>query len=74
MILSSSIGFFNKTPDKLTDYEATYLAGLPKAPSIYTAVYNTNLAEQRHKVVLNTMVKHNKITQDQADKILNSKS
>lgn len=71
---NASIGFFNKAPSKLTDYEATYLAGLPKAPSIYSAVYNSNLAEQRHKVVLNSMVKYNKITKEEADKILNSKS
>ena len=33
-IYDASKGFFDKTPNELTLYESTYLAGLPNAPSI----------------------------------------
>ena len=35
-IYDASKGFFDKTPNELTLYESTYLAGLPNAPSIYS--------------------------------------
>ena len=35
-ISEASNGFFSKNPSDLTLYEATYLAGLPNAPSIYS--------------------------------------
>lgn len=49
-------GYFNKTPDKLTFYEATYLAGLPNAPSIYSE--NDTLGEERRLQVVNAMDKY----------------
>ena len=41
---------------ELTDYEATLLAGVPNAPSVYSPKVNLNLAERRQDVVLNKMV------------------
>ena len=35
-IYDAAEGYFNKTPNELSLYEATYLAGLPNAPSIYS--------------------------------------
>ena len=35
-IHDASYGFFDKSPKDLTFYEATYLAGLPNAPSVYS--------------------------------------
>ena len=52
-IYDASYGFFNKSPKDLTYYEATYLAGLPNAPSIYSQ--DKELAEQRRLQVVNAM-------------------
>ena len=46
----------NKTPWNLTDYEATMLAGIPNAPSIYSLDVNPQLAEQRRQQVIACMV------------------
>ncbi len=53
-IKEASLGYFNKEPKDLTDYEATWLAGIPNAPSIYGA--DKELASQRQKIVLNRMI------------------
>lgn len=55
-INDASKGFFNKTPKELTFYEATYLAGLPNAPSVYSE--NDELAEERRMQVVNAMKKY----------------
>ena len=44
-IHDASYGYFNKSPKDLTFYEATYLAGLPNAPSVYSE--NDKLGEER---------------------------
>jgi len=49
-------GFFDKSPKNLSLYEATYLAGLPNAPSIYSE--NQELAEERRLQVENAMKKY----------------
>ena len=49
-------GYFDKSPDELTFYEATYLAGLPNAPSVYSE--NDELAEERRLQVVNAMKKY----------------
>ena len=58
-INDASKGFFDKSPKDLTFYEATYLAGLPNAPSIYSK--NEELAEERRLQVENAMKKHGDI-------------
>lgn len=55
-INDASEGFFDKSPKDLTLYEATYLAGLPNAPSIYSE--NDELAEERRLQVVNAMKKY----------------
>ena len=62
-------GFYKKTPNEMTDYEATYLAGIPNAPSIYSSEMHSELARKRHRQVLRAMVKHGYLSQAQADKI-----
>lgn len=64
-------GFYNKYPSELTDYEATYLVGIPNAPSIYSSERHSALAKQRQKQVLNAMVKYGYLSQSDADKIYN---
>ena len=55
-IYDASYGFFNKSPKELTFYEATYLAGLPNAPSIYSE--NDELGEERRLKVVDAMKKY----------------
>lgn len=45
------------------------LAGIPNAPSVYSPAVNPDLAKQRQKHVLKTMVKNGYISQEQADAI-----
>ena len=69
----ASKGFFNKLPIELSDYESTYIAGIPNAPSIYSSEKYSNLAQKRHKIVLNSMVKSGVISEEEANRIYNSK-
>ena len=55
-IYDAAMGYYNKEPSELSDYEATLLAGVPNAPSVYSPKVNLNLAEQRQSVVLEEMV------------------
>lgn len=57
-IYNASQGYFNKTPDELSFEEATYLAGLPNAPSIYSV--NDELGEERRLQVVEAINKYNK--------------
>ena len=69
-IYDASMGYFGKEPSKLTDFEATLLAGIPNAPSVYSLNNNPDLAKQRQKQVVRAMVKNNKLTKEEADEIL----
>ena len=64
--------FYQKEANELTTYEATYLAGIPNAPSIYS-VDNT-LGQQRHWQVLSAMVKYDYLTLEEAQNIYNQKN
>ncbi len=68
-IYQASIGYFGKEPLELTDYESALLAGVPNAPSAYSPDMGNELAERRAKQVLNSMVRHKIITQENADRI-----
>ena len=54
----------------MTDYEATMLAGVPNAPSVYAPTKNLELAKQRQEQVLDSMVRFNTITKREAEEIL----
>ena len=49
-------GYFGKLPSEMNAYEATMLAGIPNAPSVYSPDVNPDLAEQRRQQVLVCMV------------------
>lgn len=68
-IYEASMGYFGKKPLELTECECAMLAGIPNAPSDYSPDTNKELASQRMHHVLNSMVRHNIITQEEADKI-----
>lgn len=55
-IYAASMGYYEKEPIELSDYEATLLAGVPNAPSVYSPKVNLNLAEKRQDIVLKKMV------------------
>ena len=55
-IYEASHGYFDKEPSELTFDEATYLAGLPNAPSVYSV--NEKLGEQRRQQVIRAIEKY----------------
>lgn len=63
-------GYYEKEPEDMNLYEATLLAGVPNAPSIYAPTKNLDLAEQRQKQVIYAMIDNNKISTEQASSIL----
>ncbi len=68
-IYEASYGYFNKDPKDLTLDEASMLAGIPNAPSIYAPTENPDLAEERQKQVLERMIECNYISESEADLI-----
>lgn len=68
-INDAALGYYDKSPSELNLYEATLLAGVPNAPSVYAPTVNLKLAEQRQSQVLDAMVKYGKLTRDQANEI-----
>lgn len=73
-IYDAAKGYYNKEPKDLTLYEATMLAGVPNAPSLYAPTVNPELAKQRQKVVLNAMVKYGYISESDKSDVLNQAS
>lgn len=68
-IYDASMGYYHKEPKDLTLAEASMLAGVPNAPSVYSPTVNPDLAKKRQKHVLNKMVEYGYITQEEADSI-----
>lgn len=68
-IKEASNGYYNKEPKDLTLYEATLLAGVPNAPSVYAPTINPDLAKSRQNKVIKDMVLYGYLTQEEADKI-----
>lgn len=73
-IYDASMGYYNKDPKDLTLDEASMLAGVPNAPSLYAPTVNLTLAKKRQAHVLNSMVKYGYITQSEANSIINATS
>ena len=66
-IYDASMGYYKKEPKDLTLSEASMLAGVPNAPSVYAPTVNPELAKKRQKHVLNKMVEYGYITQGEAN-------
>lgn len=73
-IYAASKGYFNKEPKDLSLYEASMLAGIPNAPSIYAPTVNPELAKQRQKIVLNSMLTYGYISESDKSKVLDEAS
>lgn len=69
-VKEASKGYFNKEPINLNDSEATMLAGIPNAPSVYAPTQNLKLAKQRQKQVLEQMCKYGKLKEEEVNRIL----
>ena len=54
----------------MTLYEATMMAGITNAPSVYAPTANMNLTLSRQKKVISTMVENEYLTQEQADELI----
>ena len=70
-IYDASMGYFNKEPKDLNLDEASMLAGVPNAPSVYAPTVNPDLAKKRQAHVLERMVECGYISQEEADEIIN---
>ena len=73
-IYDASMGYFKKEPKDLTLYEASLLAGVPNAPSVYNPVANPELCKQRQKTVLDCMVKYGYINDSDKSSVLDEAS
>ena len=69
-IYDASIGYYDKEPKDMTDYECTLLVGIPNAPSVYSLNNRPDLARQRQKKVIDCMVEVEYITEDEGKEIL----
>ncbi len=69
-IESACNGYFNKFSKDMSLYEATMMAGVPNAPSVYAPTVNMNLALNRQRKVISTMVENGYLSQEQADELI----
>ena len=69
-VADASEGYFGKSPSMMNDWEATLLAGIPNAPSVYSPDSDPELALQRQRQVLQRMVACGKLSRDEAAEIL----
>ena len=72
-LYDASYGYFNKHPKDLTLYEATLLAGVPNAPSIYAISNGNPYIYKRQEDVVNCMIEAGYITDSQANLVLKNK-
>lgn len=69
-IRDASVGYFGVTPDEMSDYQATLLAGIPNAPSVYAPTKNPELSKKRQDKVLERMIETKVLTEDEKQNIL----
>lgn len=65
-IYEASNGYYNKHPKDLNLDEASTLAGIPNAPSVYSPSVNPSLTKKRQYHVLNSMLEYGYIAKDEA--------
>ena len=68
---TASRTYFRKSVQDITTAEAALLAGLPKAPSRFSPVFNPDRAKSRQIYVLNRMRQEGYITEEEMKKYLN---
>lgn len=70
-IEAAAIYYFDKSASELSLGEASMLAGIPKAPSLYSPLENEKRAKSRQELILKTMVNQNIISQAEANQAYN---
>lgn len=68
-IKEAANGYYDKEPKDMNLYEATMLAGVPNAPSVYAPTINPDLAKSRQGKVLRSMVEYGYLSQEEADTV-----
>lgn len=68
-IREASNGYYKKEPKDLNLYEATLLAGVPNAPSVYAPTINPELAKSRQGKVIRSMVEYGYLSEEEANKL-----
>lgn len=63
-------GYLEKNAKDMTLYEATMMAGIPNAPSVYAPTANLDLTLSRQRKVIDSMVENGYLTQEQADLLI----
>ena len=69
-IYDAAMGYFNKAPSQMNDYEATLLAGIPNAPSLYSPKVNPQLAAKRQEKIIDCLIDCDYITEEEGKNIL----
>lgn len=69
-IKEASNGYLDKEPSSLDLNEATLLAGITNAPSVYQLSNNSKYTYQRQIIVINSMVENNCLDRESADKLI----
>ena len=70
-IENASKYYFNKSAKDLTLAESAMLVGIPKSPANFSPLTNENLAKERQKYILKTMLDNKVINKDEYQKALN---
>lgn len=65
-IYDASYGYYKKAPKDLNLNEASMLAGIPNAPSVYSPSVNPDLAKKRQSLVINALIEYGYITKDES--------
>ena len=73
-IKEASIGYYDKEPIDMNEYESSMLAGVPNAPSAYDPSKHPDLAEQRQEQVLDKLVRYEYITEKEKEEMLKMKN
>lgn len=68
-IKEATEGYLKKEPEDINLSEATMLAGIPNAPSVYAPNVNKELCKSRQKKVISSMLENNYITNEEAEEI-----
>lgn len=67
---NASYGYFGKTPSELDLNEATLLAGIPNAPSVYQLSNDNDGTYIRQIAVINAMMKNGTLDEEEGNKLI----
>lgn len=62
-------GYLDIEPSEMTLYDATMMAGIPNAPSVYAPTVNPALTKSRQQKVISDMIEYGYLSQEEADKL-----